>query len=80
MKLHLCCGSRLEKGWCNLDMDPPADVRHDVRAGLPFPDEHFSHIYSEHAIEHFTAAEGLALLRECKRVLKPGGKDRKSVV
>jgi len=73
MRLHLCSGARIEPGWINLDMDPPAEVRHDVRAGLPFPDEHFSHIYSEHAIEHFTSQQGVALLRECKRVLKPGG-------
>ncbi len=73
MKLHLCCGSRIEPGYINLDADPPADVRHDVRLGLPFRDEHFTHIYCEHAIEHFDSQQGLALLRECWRVLVPGG-------
>ncbi len=72
-KLHLCCGARNEPGWINMDRDPPADIRHDVRVGLPYEDESFTHIYSEHAIEHFTKAEGLQLLRECRRVLKPGG-------
>lgn len=73
MRIHLCCGSRIEPGWCNVDIDPPADVRHDVRLGLPFADESAVMIYSEHAIEHFTSVQGVALLRECKRVLKPGG-------
>lgn len=73
MKLHLCCGARNEKGWINLDLDPPADVRHDVRTGLPYGDGTFTHIYSEHAIEHFTKAQGLALLMECQRTLQPGG-------
>jgi predicted SAM-dependent methyltransferase len=57
----------------NLDRDPPADIRHDIRSGLPYENEGFTHVYSEHAIEHFTAVEGLSILRECHRVLKPGG-------
>lgn len=73
LKLHLCSGARLEPGWVNLDADPPADIRHDVRLGLPYEDNTFERIYCEHAIEHFTSEQGVALLKECWRVLAPGG-------
>jgi predicted SAM-dependent methyltransferase len=83
MKLHLCCGSRIEPGWTNVDVDlssaPLASfgaglvLEADVRKGLPFPNESVSRIYCEHAIEHFTSEEGMALFRECWRVLQPGG-------
>ncbi len=73
MKLHLGCGSRIEPGWKNLDMDPPADLRHDIRLGLPFAAGSVDMIYCEHTLEHVTRAEAVALLAECVRVLRPGG-------
>jgi predicted SAM-dependent methyltransferase len=38
-----------------------------------FPDGSFDFIYSEHFFEHLFADEAVALLRECHRLLKPGG-------
>jgi SAM-dependent methyltransferase len=49
-------------------------VRHDVRKGLPWPNESVSAIYVGQAIEHFNRrTEAPAFLRECARVLKTGG-------
>jgi predicted SAM-dependent methyltransferase len=36
----------------------------------------FDYVFSEHMIEHVSYAEGLLMLRECLRVLKPGGRIR----
>ena len=48
-------------------------VVHDLSKPLPFPDNSFSAIYASHILEHLYRSRGLALLSECKRVLKPGG-------
>lgn len=40
---------------------------------LSYPDCEFAFIYSEHFFEHLFLDEAVALLRECFRVLAPGG-------
>jgi predicted SAM-dependent methyltransferase len=49
------------------------DLMWDLRRGLPFPDNSVEAIFSEHVMEHFDYGAGLALLKECHRVLQPGG-------
>ena len=43
----------------------------DVRQGLPFAD--VESIYAEHFLEHLTLDDGLAFLKECRRVLRSDG-------
>ncbi|ORY95689.1 hypothetical protein BCR43DRAFT_493435 [Syncephalastrum racemosum] len=45
----------------------------DVRDGLPFPDAHFDYIHMQLVYNCFSRSESDRLLREIKRVLKPGG-------
>ncbi len=60
-------------GWINVDAEalPGVDRVVDVRRGLPFDDVEL--IFAEHFLEHLTLAEGLAFLRECRRVLRYDG-------
>lgn len=52
----------------------PSDiVFHDVRHGLPWPDQSLRYIYTSHTLEHLSRRDGEYLLRECNRVLKSGG-------
>jgi teichuronic acid biosynthesis glycosyltransferase TuaC len=51
-------------------------IIHDVRKELPFTDNHFIAIYASHLLEHLYLGEARSLLRECHRVLKPGGTAR----
>ena len=46
---------------------------------LDFDDATFDFIVSEHFFEHLTLPDALALLRECQRILRPGGVIRTSV-
>lgn len=47
-------------------------VNHDLLSGpLPFKDGAFDAIALFHCLEHFHAMDGLSLLKECRRVLKP---------
>jgi len=73
--LNIGCGSSFHSDWINLDAAPvsPEVVAHDLRAGLPFPDNHFHAVYASHLLEHLQPEPALRLLGECLRVLKPGG-------
>lgn len=80
MKLHLGCGHNLLAGWVNIDGWPiPTNgvasfLLHDLSKGLPsFPERSVDYIFTEHFLEHIEREEAVVLLRDCRRVLKPGG-------
>jgi len=73
-KLHLACGPNIVDGWDNLDiLNNKGIIRHDLRKPLPYKDGSVDLIFHEHFIEHLTKLEAEAFLRDCYRVLKPGG-------
>ena len=73
VRLHIGCGENSYRGWVNIDREALRGVDYvlDVRRGLPF--ENVAAIYAEHFLEHLSLEEGLAFLRECRRVLSPEG-------
>jgi SAM-dependent methyltransferase len=73
--LHLGCGTKYLPGFLNIDgnLFNKIDLWLDVRNGLPFPSNTVDSIYSTHMFEHFYPDELQMLLRECLRVLRPGG-------
>lgn len=73
--LHLGCGPKYLESFVNIDANPfnKIDVWLDVRNGLPYPTDHADSVYSTHMFEHFFPDELQRLLKECLRVLKPGG-------
>jgi predicted SAM-dependent methyltransferase len=73
-KINLGSGAHLKKGFLNVDLCPEADAMLDLRRPLPFEDGCADFIFSEHCFEHFDYPEAIgAVLKECLRVLKPGG-------
>jgi predicted SAM-dependent methyltransferase len=74
-KLHLGSGPIGLPGWFNTDLSPQTDsvVYLDARKPFVIDDETFDYVFSEHMIEHISRSAGLFMLRECWRVLKPGG-------
>lgn len=77
-KLHIGAGPNILEGWLNTDKYPTSSavVFLNATRSFPFKNDTFDYIFSEHLIEHLTYAEGQGMLRECFRVLKPGGKMR----
>jgi predicted SAM-dependent methyltransferase len=73
--LHLGCGTKYLLGFVNIDgnLFRKCDMWLDLRNGLPFGSGRVSSIYSSHVFEHFYPDELQHLLRECYRVLRPGG-------
>lgn len=73
-KLNLGCGDRTKEGWLNIDVLPPAELRFDVRRGLPFPNNTCTTVYLEHMLEHMSYPdEIMPFLKECWRVLAKNG-------
>lgn len=58
-----------------VDLLPYPNVRYvcDVSRGLPFDNGSVEEIYSSHFLEHLADRDVLPFLRECHRVLRPGG-------
>lgn len=77
-KVILGASTHQRPGWLATDLFPkgPGTVYLDATAPFPFPDESVDRILCEHMIEHVPHEEGLALLRECRRVLAPAGRLR----
>lgn len=74
MKIHLGCGKNYIDGWHNVDLDSSlADSHVDLRGTLPYGDASVDLIFNEHFLEHITRDESLFFLKECRRVLIPGG-------
>ena len=55
-----------------VDVQRGADIVCNLSNGLPFKDRSVNRIISNHLIEHLSLPDGLALLKECHRVLKRG--------
>jgi predicted SAM-dependent methyltransferase len=74
-KLQIGAQSNSIGGWLNVDIQPKelSVVYMDATEPFPFADNSFDYVYSEHMIEHIPFADGLFMLKECFRVLKPGG-------
>ncbi len=73
--LNVGCGRHFHPAWRNIDMvsyDPQVEA-HDLRLGLPADDNQYDLVYHSHVLEHLTPSDGQRLIRECARVLKPGG-------
>jgi predicted SAM-dependent methyltransferase len=84
VKLNLgCFMTMFHHGWVNLDVHNLTEfanqnqyrfIHHDLRNGLPqFGTESIDLILLCHVLEHFNYHDGLGLLKECRRVLKPSG-------
>ena len=74
LKLNIGCGPNRKEGWVNIDLWPGAELTLDMRERIPFPDGSAIIIYSEHFFDYLDVPEeALHFLRECLRVLEPGG-------
>jgi predicted SAM-dependent methyltransferase len=76
-KLQLGAGGNDPAGWLNTDIAPRRDeVYLDATKPFPFLDGSFQYVFSEHMISAVSWEGGVAMLKECYRVLAPGGKLR----
>jgi len=73
-RLNIGSGGNRLSGWLNVDRFPPPGATFlDATRRLPFADRTFDVVLCEHMIEHVAKPDALHLLREIKRLLRPGG-------
>lgn len=76
-KLQIGAGGNNMAGWLNTDFEPGTGQAYLNATGrFPLPDASFRYAFSEQVIEHLSYEDGLSMLRECQRILQPGGKIR----
>ncbi len=72
-KLHLGSGARKVQGWLNVDLTN-SDYNLDLTYKLPWVDNSFDFVVSQHFVEHLTAEDELKpLFAELQRVVAPKG-------
>lgn len=73
--VNVGCGRTVHPEWVNIDLVPsaPGVIKHNLCCGLPFADDQVDAIYHSHVLEHLGPEQGERMLRECYRVLRPGG-------
>ena len=77
LKLNIGCGPDNPPDWFGIDfLSREADLRCDIRLGIPLQAESCRCIFAEHVFEHFDRRSLRFVLRECYRVLEPGGSIR----
>jgi len=76
-KLQIGAQGPLE-GWLNTDIAPGdwRTVYLDATKQFPIPSNAFDAVFAEHMFEHIPYKDGEHMLRECLRILKPGGRIR----
>ncbi len=75
-RLNVGCGQVALEGWVNVDVSSDSRVVNlvwDARDRFPIDDGTCRFIYNEHFLEHLTIEDGVAFLRECRRILQPDG-------
>ncbi len=74
LRLHLGSGGEHKPGWANVDLlGDPVEVAWNLARPLPFESASVSAVFHEHLLEHLPLPDGAILMRECYRVLRPGG-------
>lgn len=72
-KLHIGSGFNIINGWLNGDLIG-GNIFLDARKKLPFKSGTFDFIFNDHFLEHLEYRNELSkFLKECIRILKPGG-------
>lgn len=75
--LNAGCGDIYNKSpeWVNADFGGKRDgvVQVNLLGRLPWDDNTFDAVFSSNMLEHFTKIQGQAFVKECIRILKPGG-------
>lgn len=72
---NLGCGSRFHSDWINLDLHSaqPGVISCNLLEGVPLDDDSCDAVFNSALLEHFRPEDAGKFVRECHRILRPGG-------
>ncbi|MEZ4958753.1 MAG: hypothetical protein R2830_02930 [Saprospiraceae bacterium] len=74
LKINFGCGPLAHPGWVNVDYIKSENTYYyDLRDKLPLKGGIASNIHCEHFMEHLTQEDAIQFMKECFRLLQPGG-------
>ncbi len=73
VRLHLGCGSKILRGWVNVDNRGEPDLNADI-TDLPYLENSVEEIMAIHVFEHLYPWKVEEILKGWRKILKPGGK------
>ena len=81
VNVQIGTGFSPKNAWLNTDYCPRNFSTYHLNAlrSFPFQTSSIDHYYTEHQLEHFSLEQGVFMLKEILRTLKPDGKIRISV-
>ncbi len=73
--INLGCGNRFHNDWINIDFnsESPHVKAHNLLDGIPMGSNTVDVVYHSHLLEHFEQQQAVAFMKECHRILRPGG-------
>ena len=71
IKLDIASNQKGKNGFVAIDY-LSGDIEHDLTKPIPLENSTVDQIYTSHTLEHFKFNQIIFILRECKRLLKPG--------
>jgi predicted SAM-dependent methyltransferase len=73
--LNVGCGNKFHRAWVNVDMVSNSEyvMAVNLLKGIPFPSDQFEVVYHSQVLEHIPKEKAHDFIKECYRVLKPGG-------
>lgn len=76
LRIELGAWTTQRAGWVSTDVHWRGDCYLDATRTWPIKSNSVELVYADNVIEHLTFAQNQVVLRECLRVLKPGGRIR----
>lgn len=74
IKLNIGCGSNTHADWLNADLFRSKNVKKvNIKKPLPFKSNSVDIIYHSHLLEHIEKTKAKKFIKECYRILRPGG-------
>lgn len=73
--LNIGCGCRYNSSWVNIDINPVDKdvIGYDINKRIPFTDNSFDVVYHSHLIEHIPKKRAESFIKDCVRIVRPGG-------
>jgi len=73
--LNLGCGNKFHEDWINIDLISYSKhvVQYNILKKIPLPDDFVEVVYHSQVLEHIPKDKSEYFIKECYRVLQPGG-------